>query len=115
MRQTDFVKTVLSLAIDAGWSIDAVDNGEYRVRGEGWTPDNAVAHCLAVDESWITLEKHGKRASLFVVWQAPIDSYEEGEEAVTDYSVALEPIMDSAYTFAETHITLSGRIGGFQG
>jgi hypothetical protein len=102
MNQTAFVKSVLRTAMSAGWVIAGVDNGEERDIRDTFTPITAVKKALEVDEAVILLRHpdHEKLASLFVVWQGPVATYPYGEEAVSDYSMSLDPVVETAYKLA---------------
>lgn len=105
MRQTTFVKTVLRLAINAGWTIAGVDDGEEEDMRPDYTPTTATNRAMETDEATILL-RHPDRenlAALFVVWQGPIASYPRGEEAVNDYTVSLDDVMEAAYAMADAN------------
>lgn len=98
MLQVPYVRRVLSKALEMGWTIIGVDNGEEAIRvhpDRGLTVSEAIRHARATDESHIILQKDGKRGVLFIVWQGPVKSYPYGEEAINDYSLSLEPVIDA--------------------
>jgi len=99
MLQKAFVRHVLKTAIAQGWTVVEVDDGEEPDVRQSYTPAVAVNRATATDEAHIFLRHpdREKQATLFIVWQGPVASYPYGEEAVCDYSVSMEPVMDAAY------------------
>lgn len=96
MLQVPYVRRVLSKSLEMGWTIIGVNNGEELVSNfKGLTIAEAIRHARATDESHVILQKDGKRGVLFIVWQGPVKSYPYGEEAINDYSLSLEPVIDA--------------------
>jgi len=102
MLQKSFVRLVLKTAHEMGWSVTAVYDGEDTTDATGKSFGEIVKLANATDESVIRFrnETTGIVGSVYIVWQGPVSSYPYGEEAVNDYSLSLDPVMDAAYMIA---------------
>ena len=99
MLQKPFVRLVLRTAIAQGWTVDSVYDGEETTKVSGLSVTEVVNIADATDDAAIRLSNAttGQKGSLLIMWQGPVSTYPAGEEAIYDYSLTLESVMDAAY------------------
>lgn len=101
MRQSTYLNKVIAKLYEAGYWISGVSDGEVLTRFKGTTPlvkrkELAMNVIKSVEDGVIYFENSNSVTGyLVIVWQGPDETYEDGEEIVSDHTVNFSDIINS--------------------
>lgn len=98
MKQSTYLRKVINALKNAGWILVSVDDGDGPQKVSGTAA--AMEAVSAVEDAVLEFEKRTtgtavESSFIRVVWQGPDESYEEGEEIVSDYGMKLDSVISS--------------------
>lgn len=91
MKQSTFLRSALRALVNDGWKlvdIEGVPAGSV---------DSVVKEARQYDHAVIDVEKDGKTSFLLIVWQGCDDTYQDGEEIISDYGMKLDAVLSPLY------------------
>lgn len=100
MRQSTFLRSALRALMSAGWYVRVADNVQIDgKRSIASVLSDVMDVARELDYLTIRVRKldESESGTLFIVWQGPDNTYEDGEEIIADYSMNLDPVLGPLY------------------